>query len=1037
MWISSVARAVVLFAVLGGLAGAVHGEVYVVDRHNGVCTGGNFDCGDGGDAQPGDGVAEIFLGGGSVSLRAAIEEANALEGHDYIVLPNVTFQLRVDLPPLTDPDGVTIISGTVDGQGNIVPAGAGEHYIFDGSAVSARLLALRDLLVTNFADLDTDMSEGLSFAETQGLPGIDVVQIVHNLGGVRQVDFDYFDVSFETGGNGILEIEDLEQFRGAGKAFRIDSPNNEILGLTIVNFHDGAIVINGEAADDNIVQGCYIGLLGTDAQDREDARLLLEEFATADGNESGGLSIGEARNVVPGLSSSAFDRIDADANDELSEAELGDAGALVDTEIAQLLLDGFDTADVDDSNSLNLAEAQTIVEALATEIFDRLEGGSAETRNGQLTVGELNAAIARGDTVGTSGAENGNKEHGIVISGGADNNLIGGSAASERNIISGNGSPAVFEVLDSEGKPTGQYPTLDFGHGILITGVGTTNNFVQGNYIGVDVSGTSPVPNAFSGIVIENGASNNTIGGTEVGEGNLITRNGSDDDGCFLHCGNGSRPYYGNGVYILDATTTDNVVLGNTITRNRTAGVKFVNLVSGTIGDAVDGAGNVISDHSLSNFVSPNIYLGNCANVQVEGNRVSGGHTGIRIFGGSNLTIGSPGFGNVFASAQQGASIFGGTDIFFYSNYVGVDETGTEAQGHNFSGMFVSGNVVNVRIGGSGDGEGNVISGNANDGIVVHSMTVGAGTAPVLFIQGNKIGTNGAGTLAIPNEVIGIRIGPDARRVMIGGTGDGEGNLISGNGEDGIRVARRLNTTGTPDNIQIFGNRIGLAATGSAQIPNGLSGVALLQVDEEVLLGGFDNDNDPATNQANTIAGNTLYGVRVKGGEVLNNPPITSHATIRGNAIYGNGVKGIFLEEAGNDDIAAPTIVGVDPINGTAPANTTVDLFADDGDQGEFYLGAAAADANGDFTLTFDIGTLQANNITATATDISAGNTSEFSEPLALLPPVFDTPPSPVTVVEGEPFSLTVSAGGSEPITYQWEVLPEGASEFVDETDDG
>ena len=264
----------------------------------------------------------------------------------------------------------------------------------------------------------------------------------------------------------------------------------------------------------------------------------------------------------------------------------------------------------------------------------------------------------------------------------------------------------------------------------------------------------------------------------------------------------------------------------------------------------------------------------------------------------------------------------------------------------------------------------------------------------MVFVQGNLIGTNVAGTAALPNGVMGILVGPNAHRLMIGGTLPGEGNVISGNGEDGIRIARRPNANGVPDNIQIYGNRIGLAATG----------------------------------ESNIIAQNGQNGVRVKGGEVLD---VSSNATIRGNTIYGNTLKGISLEEFANDDIVKPTVVGVDPITGTAPAGTTVDLFSDSADEGQFYLGSAVANGSGDFTFAVDLGTLQANNITATATDLGPGNTSEFSDPLPLTPPVFSAHPEAVSVVEGDPFSLTVTATGSEPITYQWEVLLEGESEFV------
>src|SRR5207245_6428922 len=76
----------------------------------------------------------------------------------------------------------------------------------------------------------------------------------------------------------------------------------------------------------------------------------------------------------------------------------------------------------------------------------------------------------------------------------------GGSTAAARNVISGNGGS------------------------ILIENAGTTGNLVQGNYVGTDITGTKALPNG-DGILIEQ-TSNNTIGGSTAGSGNLISGNG-------------------------------------------------------------------------------------------------------------------------------------------------------------------------------------------------------------------------------------------------------------------------------------------------------------------------------------------------------------------------------------------------------------------------------------------------------------------------------------------------------------------------------
>ncbi len=90
---------------------------------------------------------------------------------------------------------------------------------------------------------------------------------------------------------------------------------------------------------------------------------------------------------------------------------------------------------------------------------------------------------------------------GIHIEAAAQSNSIGGSSASERNIISGNTN-----------------------YGIYITDSNTNGNLIKGNYIGTDVNGTAMLANGY-GVHIILGAQNNIIGGSTAGERNIISGN--------------------------------------------------------------------------------------------------------------------------------------------------------------------------------------------------------------------------------------------------------------------------------------------------------------------------------------------------------------------------------------------------------------------------------------------------------------------------------------------------------------------------------
>ena len=161
----------------------------------------------------------------------------------------------------------------------------------------------------------------------------------------------------------------------------------------------------------------------------------------------------------------------------------------------------------------------------------------------------------------------------VHIADGAQNNLIGGHTEGERNVIGGVGI--------SSNPPA-----------IWIEGAGTDNNFVSGNYIGTDPTGMVSLENYGTGVMIDEGAQNNVIGGTAAGAGNLISANG------------------GSGIAIRDAGTNDNIVSGNTIGLASDGTTALGNVRDGVIiWDGADlntiGSGNLIA-HNGDNGVEVN-----------------------------------------------------------------------------------------------------------------------------------------------------------------------------------------------------------------------------------------------------------------------------------------------------------------------------------------------------------------------------------------------------------------------------------------------
>src|SRR5207244_9104676 len=95
---------------------------------------------------------------------------------------------------------------------------------------------------------------------------------------------------------------------------------------------------------------------------------------------------------------------------------------------------------------------------------------------------------------------------GVIIQSMATNNTVGGNVMGMAVMGSGN--------LISGNTATG----------ITIMDMGTTGNKVLNNDIGVDNTGNAPLANQ-TGVLIQGGAANNTIGSTSTGFGNLISGN--------------------------------------------------------------------------------------------------------------------------------------------------------------------------------------------------------------------------------------------------------------------------------------------------------------------------------------------------------------------------------------------------------------------------------------------------------------------------------------------------------------------------------
>ena len=390
-------------------------------------------------------------------------------------------------------------------------------------------------------------------------------------------------------------------------------------------------------------------------------------------------------------------------------------------------------------------------------------------------------------------------------------------------------------------------------NGILLKGAG--NNLIQSNIIGADAQSTPNIGCGEDGILILD-CSDNRIGGASLEERNVIS-------------GNGSSKTSGAGVLIKGTLSRGDVVSGNYIGTNVAGnaalvsanGVVIENAPLNLIGGWWDGAGNVISGQK--------------------------GH-GIRIM-------------------HAGAA-----DNLVLGNIIGLDKDALKVVANAKNGiMFESSTGIDNIVGGEidtlGEGRGNIISGNKENGVLVH----GRGTDNVA-VKGNYIGTNLNGTLALGNGKNGIQITYAAKKTIIGGSGMTEQNVISGSTESGILIDTPLpDPHDMPRENTIQGNIIGLSAWGIAALPNNI-GIRIFNSPDNVIGGKWKSEG-------NTISDNAMVGLVLNGSK-------TSNTIVQGNIIgldttgsnaLANGGNGIAIEEA-----LSTLIGGAGPFHNVIAGNT-------------------------------------------------------------------------------------------------------------------
>ena len=749
-----------------------------------------------------------------------------------------------------------------------------------------------------------------------------------------------------------------------------------VKGLVINEFYHGVVIQSSKDA----VEGCYIGTepTGTGAINN-----YYGVFVTTGsvGNTIGGTSPGAGNlisgNLLQGIS------LDGAASGNVVEGNfigtnaagtgpLGNAVGVIVSGMGSANTIGGTTAGARNIISGNSASGIAI----------------ADPESGNLVEGNYIGT----DVTGTAAVPN--LQSGVQIQDGAAGNTIGGTTAAARNVISGNkfggvsilgagttGNAVEGNFIGINAAGTGALPNLYFGveiqagaskntvggtvagaadvisgnatlyiptNGVIISDPGTSGNVVEGDFIGTDVSGLRALPNGGNGVQIQNGATNNIIGGRAAGVRDIISGNaasgvvitdpgtsGNVVEGDFIGTDVGGANALANAVdgVAIQGQAAHNTVGGTSVAAadvlsgNGSYGVLLFQ--SGTVGNVVEG--DFIGTDPSGKRSVPNRQQGVCITGAASGNTVGGAVSGSRDL--------------ISGNAIDGVLIDGSDANVVEGDWIGTDVTGAASLSNGGSGVRLQDAAQSNTIGGTaGSLTADLISGNSASGAYSNGILItGAGTTGNV-VEGDFIGTDPTGKIALPNGGNGVQIQGGATGNTVGGTVAAARDLLSGNAYSGVL----LTGTGTTGNV-VEGDFIGTDPSGKVAIPNDY-GVA-------ITAGASGNTVGGTTAAArDLLSGNNGFGAFITG---LG----TSGNTIEGDRI-GTDVTGAAAvplpsppAPPGGASITSYQACGV-LINGQATGNAVVrDVISGNNDCG---VEISDAGTEGNVVAGDDIGTVAA-----------------------------------------------------------------------------
>ncbi len=424
------------------------------------------------------------------------------------------------------------------------------------------------------------------------------------------------------------------------------------------------------------------------------------------------------------------------------------------------------------------------------------------------------------------------------------------------------------------------------GSGVVLDG---RNISILGNYIGLRLDGATVLGNTGNGLEIREASAGNTIGGPDVGQGNVISGNGGNGIAILGSSRNtvvanfigtdatGSldRGNTGNGVLIASRATLNTIGGVTPDTVQFSGKAPDGNVISGNQGNGV-----LIAGRSRFNTLSANFIGTDLAGLSAVGNTLDGV---LIVNSNDNSLIGT--FRNldpfvfynvVGGNGANGLRVRNSDNTVVHANFFGLGADNNTAVGNALNGAVIEGDSANTIFGGVIP-LGNVTSANGQNGVVVQDTASG-------FLAFNSFCGIAAFTTN-PN------LGNALDGFLITSTGGGNAlrtSIISANGDDGVEISGRAR------GVQVVQCFMGTDTVGNAAIGNGDNGVEIGGRASGNVIGG--RQPDYSITPRNLMSGNAGHGVAVVGRATNNQINFSYIGTDAvGDVELGNAKSGVFL----------------------------------------------------------------------------------------------------------------------------------------------